>query len=247
MLIHMQFLKYLVIAGCLIAPGLSPLAAISLDRTRVIFNGENKSLSISIRNDNKDLPYLAQSWIENGQQQKVTGPLIVLPPLQRLEPSSGGQVKILKSAEVEQLPKDRETLFYFNLREVPPRADTSNTMQIALQTKIKLFYRPANITPERGDIWQERLSVKKNGRGFTIENPTPYYITINEFVSASDTRDESDFSPVMLAPFSVQEIVPEGNITQPILTYINDYGGYHRLAYRCDNNACQLKKEAEKP
>lgn len=246
MLINTQLFKYLAVAGCLIAPGLAPQAAVSLDRTRIIFNGENKSLSLSIRNDNKELPYLAQSWIENDQQKKVTGPLIVLPPLQRLEPTSGGQVKILKSAEVEQLPKDRESLFYFNLREVPPRAETSNTMQIALQTKVKLFYRPANIVPERGDVWQERLTLKKSTRGFTIENPTPYYITINEIVDASNTRGETDFSPVMLAPFSTQEVVPDGTVAQPVLTYINDFGGYHQLKYRCDTSTCQLNKEATK-
>ncbi|URN90948.1 MAG: fimbria/pilus periplasmic chaperone [Pseudomonas protegens] len=243
MLLHSRFLKHLTVMGCLLLPGVAPQAAISLDRTRVIFDGENKSLSIRIRNDNKEMPYLAQSWIENDQQQKVTGPLIVLPPLQRLEPMSGGQIKLLKSAEVEQLPKDRESLFYFNLREVPPRAETENTMQIALQTKIKLFYRPQGITPERGVIWQEKLRLKKAGQGFNVENPTPYYITINDLKDLSDKRSETDFSPVMLAPFSARDIHPDkGQITQPVLTYINDYGGYHQLAYRCDQSACQFKK-----
>ncbi|MCM5321457.1 fimbria/pilus periplasmic chaperone, partial [Escherichia coli] len=34
-------------------------AAISLDRTRVIFNGGEKSMTLNIANDNKQLPYLA--------------------------------------------------------------------------------------------------------------------------------------------------------------------------------------------
>lgn len=38
-------------------------AAIALDRTRAIFDGSQKSISLNIRNDNTQLPYLAQSWL----------------------------------------------------------------------------------------------------------------------------------------------------------------------------------------
>ena len=63
-------------------------AAVSLDRTRVIFIGGEKSVSLSISNQNAQLPYLAQGWIENEQGEKVTGPMVVLPPVQRLEPGA---------------------------------------------------------------------------------------------------------------------------------------------------------------
>ncbi|WP_052960050.1 molecular chaperone [Pseudomonas fluorescens] len=236
-------LKWLAVACCFALPGLAPQAAISLDRTRVIFDGENKSVSLNIRNDNSELPYLAQSWIENDQQQKVTAPIIVLPPLQRVEPSTGGQVKLLKTPEAEQLPKDRESLFYFNLREVPPSSETSNTMQIALQTKIKLFYRPQEIAPDKNVVWQERLIVSKVPGGFQVENPTPYFITLNDLQDVSDKRSESNFEPVMLAPFSSKKLEPEShNVKQPVITYINDYGGYHKLSYHCEQTRCSLKQ-----
>lgn len=35
-------------------------AAVSMDRTRVIFDGSQKSISLNISNNNKQLPYLAQ-------------------------------------------------------------------------------------------------------------------------------------------------------------------------------------------
>lgn len=44
-------------------------AAISLDRTRAIFNGGEKSMTLNVANDNKQLPYLAQAWIENEKQE----------------------------------------------------------------------------------------------------------------------------------------------------------------------------------
>ena len=61
-------------------------AAIALDRTRVIFDGGNKSTVMNISNNNSKLPYLAQGWIDNSKGEKITSPLIVLPPVQRLEP-----------------------------------------------------------------------------------------------------------------------------------------------------------------
>ena len=47
-------------------------AAIALDRTRAIFEGTQKSISLNIRNDNTQLPYLAQSWkISTGKRLAI--------------------------------------------------------------------------------------------------------------------------------------------------------------------------------
>jgi len=124
-------------------------AAISLDRTRVIVNGGEKSVSLNISNENKNLPYLAQGWIEDAQGNKVSSPMTVLPPVQRLEAGAKSQVKVQTSPAMSALPQDRESLFYFNLREIPPRSNKPNTLQIALQTRIKLFYRPAAIALDK--------------------------------------------------------------------------------------------------
>lgn len=47
------------------------MAAIALDRTRVIFNGGSRSMSLNVRNENKELPYLAQGWIEDTDGKKL--------------------------------------------------------------------------------------------------------------------------------------------------------------------------------
>lgn len=101
-------------------------AAIALDRTRVVFEAGQKSVSLSVSNENKQLPYLAQGWLEDANGKKVNSPLVVLPPLQRIEPGAKSQLKVQSLPAVAQLPQDRESLFYFNLREIP-RAATSPT------------------------------------------------------------------------------------------------------------------------
>ena len=61
-------LPALTLAAILAAPAGN--AAIALDRTRVILNGSERAGSVEISNQNKELPYLAQAWIEDAQGTK---------------------------------------------------------------------------------------------------------------------------------------------------------------------------------
>lgn len=216
-------------------------AAVSMDRTRVIFDGNQKSISLNISNNNKQLPYLAQGWIENTEGQKIQSPLVVLPPVQRLEPGKSSQVKIEALPGVSTLPQDRESLFYFNLREIPPKSDKPNTLQIALQTRVKLFYRPKAILPEKNSApWQEKLTLEKQGDQYVVKNPTPYYVTIINATANAKSTNGKDFTPVMVAPFSQDNLGVSVNSlgSSPVLTYINDYGGRPTLTFRCQAMTC---------
>lgn len=82
-------------------------------------------------------------------------------------------VRLSTTPDISKLPQDRESLFYFNLREIPPRSEKANVLQIALQTKIKLFYRPAAIKTRPNEVWQDQLILNKVSGGYRIENPTP--------------------------------------------------------------------------
>lgn len=83
----------------------SSQAAIALDRTRVVFDGGLQSVSLSVSNQNKQLPYLAQGWLEDEQGNKIQSPLTVLPPVQRIEPGKPSQVKIQALPAAKQLPQ----------------------------------------------------------------------------------------------------------------------------------------------
>lgn len=217
-------------------------AAIALDRTRVVFNGGDKSVSLSISNENKQLPYLAQGWIEDEAGNKITTPLTVLPPLQRIEPGAKSQVKVQGLSDVSLLAQDRETLFYFNLREIPPKSDKPNTLQLALQTRIKLFYRPKSLDNTEGMApWQEQLTLTKQGDKYLLNNPTPYYVTIIDASSKKDDTSVSGFEPLMLAPKG-SEILNVGSSVlggSPVLTYVNDYGGRPQLQFTCSGTNCK--------
>ncbi|AAP95263.1 molecular chaperone [[Haemophilus] ducreyi] len=217
-------------------------AAIGLDRTRVVFEGDKKAMSLGISNNNKQLPYLAQAWIEDVNGKKITSPFVVLPPIQRVEPEKSSQVKIEALPAINSLPQDRESLFYSNLREIPPKSNKANTLQIALQTHVKLFYRPKAILPEKmGTPWQEKLILQKQGNTFLVKNPTAYYVTL---VDASNGKTQTDiqFNPVMLAPFSDSPLGVNVSTlgAKPSLTYIDDYGGIKELSFDCNGNECRV-------
>ena len=220
-------------------------AAIGLDRTRVVFDGSKDAASMTITNNNTQLPYLAQGWIEDEQGNKITSPLIVLPPVQRLEPGKKSQVKVQALPAVKSLPQDRETVYYFNLREIPPRSDKANSLQIALQTRIKLFYRPASIVPsqqERSDPWQKQLILTREADDFQVNNPTPYYITLIDARSSNEGKTSPGFEPLMVPPKGTLKLGVSAAAlgSKPWLTYVNDYGGRPALAFSCTGNTCKV-------
>ncbi|MEN5017388.1 fimbria/pilus periplasmic chaperone [Erwinia sp. Eh17-17] len=241
-----------VLTGSLLLTLTAPSAfgAIALDRTRAIYDGSQKSISLNVSNENKQLPYLAQGWIEDAQGHKITSPLTVLPPVQRIEPGAKSQVKVQGLPAVNSLPQDRESLFYFNLREIPPRTDKPNTLQIALQTRIKLFYRPAALMNTTGSMsvpWQEKVTLTRQGDRYVATNPTPYYVTLVDGSRAAKGESAKGFEPVMLAPQGKATLsVGVGELgNSPVLTYINDYGGRPQLKFICSGSTC--KAEAVKP
>lgn len=243
---HKRIISLLLITGCT-AGGVAQ-AAISLDRTRVIYAGDAKSISMNITNENKENPFLAQSWLEDKDHKKISSPLVVLPPLQRVEPSEHSVVRITKTAQADALPQDRETLFYFNLREIPPKSKKVNVMQLALQTQIKLFYRPKAIEPKKGTVVQEQLVINKTGTSLTVKNPTPYYITLSAVASdnvKSGGKSLSTFKGVMLSPKSTEKITLQTAASDSfVVTYINDYGGHPELRFACHGgNECRAEPE----
>ncbi|MCK3847070.1 MULTISPECIES: fimbria/pilus periplasmic chaperone [unclassified Pseudomonas] len=224
-------------------------AAIALDRTRVIFDGSKDATSVNITNNNTQLPYLAQGWIEDEQGQKITAPLIVLPPVQRVEPGKQSQVKVQALPAAKSLPQDRETVYYFNLREIPPRSDKANTLQIALQTRIKLFYRPQAITPTQQDLsnpWQEKLTLSRQGEHYQVNNPTPYFVTLVDARSTKDGKTVPGFEPLMVPPKGSLTLGPTAKAlgTSPYLAYVNDYGGRPLLAFTCSGETCKVNLQA---
>ncbi|KTC34202.1 molecular chaperone [Pseudomonas sp. ABAC21] len=244
--------RFTLLVLALLALSDSAYAAVGLDRTRVIFDGGKEATSVNITNNNTQLPYLAQGWIEDESGKKITSPLIVLPPVQRLEPGKQSQVKVQALPAAKSLPQDRETVYYFNLREIPPRSEKANTLQIALQTRIKLFYRPQAITPSQQDFsnpWQQKLILTREGEHYKVNNPTPYYVTLVDARSTKEGKTVAGFEPLMVPPKGALTLGPtiQALGKTPYLAYVNDYGGRPVLAFTCTGDTCTVDVQASTP
>ena len=220
--------------------------AIALDRTRVIYNDGEKASSLGITNESKDKPYLAQAWLENEKEEKINSPFIITPPVQRLEADSRSQVKIQAITAVGQLPQDRESVYYLNVREIPPRSSDVNVLQIALQTRIKLFYRPKSIvtTQRIEEIPQaDKITMTKNGNNYIVNNPSPYFLTITKV--EVNKKEISDLEPIMIAPFGKDKLSFGANNlgANPSIFYLNDFGGLAELKFNCRDTLCSVAQK----
>ncbi len=107
-----------------------------------------------------------------------------------------------------RLPQDRESLFWFNLLDIPPEpknGKTDNYLQLAIRSRIKLFYRPAGVAAEK--IAAEKAlswALAPTGNGLRVSNASACYITID-----SITLNGQKHAAGMVAPFSSLEIAPK--------------------------------------
>ena len=225
------------------AASLSAQASVTPDRTRLIFNESDKSISVTLRNNDPKMPYLAQSWMEDEQGNKISSPLTVLPPVQRIDSMMNGQVKVQGMPDINKLPADRESVFYFNVREIPPKSNKPNTLQIALQTRIKLFWRPKALeNVSRKNPWQHKVTLTRSGQEFTVNNPTPYFVVISNASAQKNGNPAAGFSPLVISPkTSVPLKVKMDSV--PVLTYVNDYGARMPLFFTCTGNTCQVDEK----
>lgn len=209
-------------------------SAIVVDRTRVIVENNNVVTAVNIRNKNDTFPFLAQSWIEDEKGEKITKYFTVIPPIQRVEPNSKSIVRIQRLSDYLELPQDRETLFFFNIREIPPKSEKINVLQIALQSKLKMFYRPKSISQQDAVQPFKELKVSFKNKGIYLNNPTPYYLSM--VTLAGDNKPLNDIDSVNIAPFSDISLPLKTGTTfnKLSIVFVDDYGGTPTVNFNCN-------------
>lgn len=244
-------LKLMPLLGIVLLAGSLPLAqaALSVERSRIIFNEGDKSVGLNVKNNNVQDPYLAQGWMENEKEEKLSGPLMVLPPVQRLEPDGRTMVRIQQVTETSALPGDRESVFWLNLREIPPKSDKPNVLMLAMQTRMKVFWRPKAIKVDPLlDVvpGTETLTLTRKGERYEVDNPTPYHFSFVEVRNTLHGKALDDFEPVMVSPKDKAALPltlsKMGN--NPVLMFINDYGSARLLPFTCTSSICRAGKVA---
>lgn len=225
-----------LLALCLFAAGAR--ATVVIGGTRVIFPAQSGEVTVRLSNVG-NTPALVEAWIDKGNPQstpdKADTPFLITPPLFRMDAHKDQSLRILATSP--QLPADRESLFWLNVLEVPPKptgpeAAGKNLLQFAVRSRLKLFYRPAKLP---GDALkaasQLTWKARANGREVILDahNPSPYYITISKITLQIGDRPYTAATG-MVAPFGDLKLAVKGLANVPAAgtsvsyTTINDYG-----------------------
>ncbi|ESN16052.1 chaperone EcpD [Enterobacter sp. MGH 24] len=209
----------------------SALADIVISGTRVIYPQSAKDVTVNMENRGNK-PLLVQTWLDDGRDttnpQELKLPFIVTPPVSRVDPAKGQTVRITWLGQ--SMPQDRETMYWFNVLEVPPKtkdAESQNMLQLAFRTRIKMFFRPDGL---KGDASTAAAQLKwsQQANSLVARNDSPFYVSVAK-IEASAGGKAIEVEPHVVAPFASQSYVMKnaGSAQIKKLTYvsINDFGG----------------------
>lgn len=198
-------------------------AGTQIGATRVIYTEGKKEASVNITNKDAS-PYLIKSWIENSN---LSGShFIVTPPLFRMDGNQKNVIRIFKTNN--QLPTDRESLFFLNITSIPASSteEDRNTLQIAVRTKMKLIYRPKALMYDIPETFSQKIIWTVNGNSITGKNASPYYLNLAQITLNGKVipMAEKNYLPPMS---STTYELPQGTSKIGVLEWsvINDHGG----------------------
>lgn len=198
----------------------SSAGGITLTGTRVIYPEQSKQVTMSLRNTSDKSSFLVQSWVENANGEK-SHDFVVAPPLYVSGPNNENTLRLIYNGNVQN--KERETLYYFNVKSIPSvdksKVSGQNVLMLAAITRIKLFYRPSGLTLPAAQA-PEKMRFQRTGSGVTIENPTPYYLTLAQITIGGQKVDDR-----MIAPHASEQIALKSLSNNEVkFRTINDFG-----------------------
>lgn len=226
-----------VLASCCVS---TAEARIYLDATRIIFAGEKREASIRVTNE-ADNPSLVQTWISEeasgSAPEAATVPFVIRPPLFRIDGGRSQVIRILHAGT--QLPQDRESLFWLNVREVPAgaRGDSGSPqlLHLVLNKKMKLLYRPKTLRAAGASQAPAQLqwSVVREGQGWELQatNGSPFFVNVNSIDTAGGKVDVGTGAvpPMGSARYRLSHAQRQSLGQSITFEYINDQGGVRSI------------------
>lgn len=210
-------------------------ANVVIANTRAIFPSDQSEITVKLSNDGATAS-LVQAWVDDGRPQAqiedLQVPFSVMPVLFRLDPGKGQSLRLFHTGEA--LPADRESLYWLNVLDVPPKG-SGNRLQIALRSRIKLLYRPAGLPGDaarahRALTWQ----LERDGDAWVLiaRNPGPYVVNLASLSLRQPGLTAIDLQPAHVLPFASTRFHVAGlqGIALPRLQYafIDDYGAVRK-------------------
>ncbi|WP_321837504.1 fimbrial biogenesis chaperone [Pseudomonas kulmbachensis] len=218
-------------------------ASITLSSTRVIFEGNKKEASVTVRNLSSD-EILVQSWLDNDNPGKTSAsiPFAVTPPLAHMAAQSRQILRVLFKGT--GVPTDKESVFWLNVQEIPKAAEGENILQLAVRQRIKFFYRPSGLSGTAKTA-TEAVTLAIESRGLIIKNPTAYHVTLTDIQVKGSTYTSAPIRNFMLAPGETKHLNVPGISSTSSLTLtagsIDDFGAKNVYSTSLGSTPSHLK------
>lgn len=231
--------KPMILAIVLTLCGISAAnAAVVIGGTRVVFPAQVRDVSLRLENKGDD-PALVQVWVDDGDERSTPAsaqaPFAITPPVFRIDPGNGHALRLVHVGD--ELPRDKEVLYWLNVLEIPPKAsdvEGKNVLQLAFRHRLKLFHRPKGLpsSPDRA-VATLRWSIEQGADGASLKvmNPSPYHVSFNAVdLHAGDGAGASvSLGGGMVAPgaslgFPLSKDRADSDTAKVAFVTINDFG-----------------------
>jgi len=195
-------------------------AGVIINGTRLVYHGDKKESSLGLSNPDAT-DYLVQSWVDSGGKNTAKAPFLITPPLFRLDAKEDNVLRVVRTGG--NLPEDRESLYWLNIKAIPSskHVEGVNTLQIAINTRIKLLYRPPAVIGKPEDV-ADKLEWHREGNDLVVNNPTRFYMNFQKVTLNGHKVDKA----IWAAPKTETHFALPGNVSGTNIAYsiITDYG-----------------------
>jgi chaperone protein EcpD len=231
-----KYFALLSIVAALAAGGAH--ASVVVGSTRVVYPTNQREVTVKLTNDSSNAS-LVQVWMDDGDANEKPAeskaPFVITPPIFRMDAGKSQTLRVIYGGAA--LPQDRESLYWLNVLDIPPKADAqpdANSLRFAYRTRLKVFVRPPKLpgnpdeAPRQLD-WKVVPAPQGNGEALAVTNPTAYHVSFSEISVTANGHTYKNDKGGMATPKGQSLIdVPKMNGVQGGKVHyiaINDFGG----------------------
>ncbi|WP_086982879.1 fimbrial biogenesis chaperone [Vibrio aphrogenes] len=218
-------MKFFIKILLLMLFSVNAMASVTLGNTRIIYPSNTLGKDI-VFNNNDHSDYIIQAWVDNGDidstPEDADSDFILMPAMFKIQGKSNQVLRMMYSGQ--ELPLDRESIFYFNFVQFPLSKTNDNQMVVVLKNRVKVLYRPKGLASSLiKSVDKLTYNIKKGS--LNIKNDSGYYINIANVIVKS-SNEEQMINNVTISPFSsFKKSLAIKNPEEVKVSFINDQGG----------------------
>lgn len=243
-----HFLSYSFLFLITFFTTLSCRGGVIINGTRIIYPDNEKEITVKLTNKGK-YPVLVQNWIDNGNSdelpENISVPFFLTPPINRIDQGKSQTLRISRIKDINSSVNE-ESIYWLNVLEIPPKpneanAEYANNLQIALRTRIKLFYRPESIKKTLSSTEAaEQLEWSVVDGDLSVTNNSPYHVSLVSIILKYNKYNEviegEMISPNSTRKFKTKNTISDISDKTILYEYVNDWGAVNQVNYSPGKN-----------